>query len=107
MRFDTPAGTTPIDRETVVGRPHPRVEGPLKTTGTAPYAAEHHDMGDDLAHGYILGAAIARERIAGIDLSVARAAPGVRTIVTHETAGPLGVGDYYVQRVLAGPEIDH
>ena len=107
MKFDTPAGTTPIDRQAVVGRPHPRVEGRLKTTGTATYAAEYHDVGDDLAYGYILGAAIAKGRISSIDLSIARAAPGVRTIVTYETAGTLGVGDFYVQRVLAGPEVDH
>jgi len=107
MKFDTPAGTTPIDRKTVVGRPHPRVEGRLKTTGTATYAAEHHDVGDDLAYGYILGAAIAKGRISRLDLSIAHSAPGVRTIVTHETAGTLGVGDFYVQHVLAGPEVDH
>jgi xanthine dehydrogenase YagR molybdenum-binding subunit len=107
MKFETPAGTTPIDRQAVVGRPHPRVEGRLKTTGTATYAAEHHDVGDDLAYGYILGAAIAKGRISRLDLSIARAAPGVRTIVTYETAGTLGVGDFYVQRVLAGPEVDH
>ncbi len=107
MKFNTPAGTTPIDRQAVVGRPHPRVEGRLKTTGTATYAAEYHDVGDDLAYGYILGAAIAKGRISRLDLSIARAAPGVRTIVTYETAGTLGVGDFYVQRVLAGPEVDH
>jgi xanthine dehydrogenase YagR molybdenum-binding subunit len=107
MKFDTPAGTTPIDRQALVGRPHPRVEGRLKTTGTATYAAEHHDVGDNLAYGYILGAAIAKGRISRLDLSIARAAPGVRTIVTHETAGTLGVGDFYVQRMLAGPEVDH
>ena len=75
MKFDTPAGTTPIDRQAVVGRPHPRVEGRLKTTGTATYAAEYHDVGDDLAYGYILGAAIAKGRISRLDLSIARAAP--------------------------------
>ena len=107
MKFDTPAGTTPIDRMAVIGRPHPRVEGKLKTTGTARYAAEHHDVGPELAYGYILGAAIAKGRIASIDTSVARAAPGVRTIVTHETAGPLGVGKFYAQRVLGGPVVDH
>ena len=35
MKFDKPAGTNPIDRETVVGQPHPRVEGPLKVSGRA------------------------------------------------------------------------
>ncbi len=107
MKFDTPAGTTPVDRQAVIGRPHPRVEGPLKTTGTATYAAEHHDLGGDIAYGYILGAAIGKGRIAAIDTSAADAAPGVRAVVTYRTAGPLGVGEFYVQRMLAGPTVNH
>ena len=107
MKFDTPAGTTPIDRLTVIGRAHPRVEGKLKTTGTAVYAAEHRDIGPDLAHGYILGAAIAKGRIVSIDTERALAAPGVRGVLTHANAGPIGKGEFYVQRVLAGPEVDH
>ena len=35
MKFDQPAGTSPIDKMKVVGQPHDRVEGWLKTTGTA------------------------------------------------------------------------
>jgi xanthine dehydrogenase YagR molybdenum-binding subunit len=107
MKFDTPAGLTPIDRETVIGRPHPRVEGPLKTTGTARYAAEHDDLGPDLAYGYMLGAAIGKGRISRIDATAALAAPGVLAVVTHENAGPLGVGQFYVSRMLAAPQVDH
>jgi xanthine dehydrogenase YagR molybdenum-binding subunit len=107
MKFDTPAGTTPIDRMAVVGRAHPRVEGTLKTTGTARYAAEHQDAGPDLTYGYILGAAVAKGRINQIDTTAALAAPGVRAIVTHENAGPIGKGEFYTQRVLAGPAVDH
>ena len=44
MKFDTPAGTNPIDQLKVVGKPLDRIDGPLKTTGTAPYAYEHHDV---------------------------------------------------------------
>ena len=107
MKFDTPAGTTPIDRLTVVGRAHTRVEGPLKTTGTARYAAEHHDFAPDAAHGYILGAAIGKGRIDRIDTAAARAAPGVRAVVTYENSGPIGKGEFYTQRILAGPMVDH
>ncbi|MGY2938464.1 CO/xanthine dehydrogenase Mo-binding subunit [Bradyrhizobium sp. GM6.1] len=42
MKFDRPAETNPIDRLRVVGRAHPRIDGPLKTTGKATYAYEHH-----------------------------------------------------------------
>lgn len=44
MKFDTPAGTNPIDRRKVVGKPVDRIDGPLKTTGQARYAYEHHDL---------------------------------------------------------------
>ncbi len=107
MKFDTPAGATPIDNLTVVGRAHTRVEGPLKTTGTARYAAEHHDAAPGAAYGYILGAAIGKGRIDRIDSAAARAAPGVHAIVTYENSGPVGKGEFYVQRVLAGPMVDH
>ena len=44
MKFDTPATTNPIDQLKVVGQPVDRIDGPLKTTGTAPYAYERHDV---------------------------------------------------------------
>ena len=42
MKFTTPATSNPIDQLKVVGRPTDRIDGPLKTTGTAPYAYEQH-----------------------------------------------------------------
>ena len=44
MKFDTPATTNPIDQLKVVGKPTDRIDGKLKTTGTAPYAYERHDV---------------------------------------------------------------
>jgi xanthine dehydrogenase YagR molybdenum-binding subunit len=38
MKFETPATTNPIDQLKVVGKPFDRIDGPLKTTGTARYA---------------------------------------------------------------------
>ena len=38
MKFETPATTNPIDQLKVIGKPADRVDGPLKTTGKAPYA---------------------------------------------------------------------
>ena len=35
MKFDKPATDNPIDRLQVVGRPHDRIDGPRKVTGTA------------------------------------------------------------------------
>ncbi|TWB39570.1 aldehyde oxidoreductase molybdenum-binding subunit PaoC [Nitrospirillum pindoramense] len=107
MKFDTPAGTNPIDQLTVVGKPTDRIDGPLKTTGTAPYAYERHDVVAGQAYGHVLGAAIAKGRITRMDMADAQAAPGVITIVTAETAGPLGKGKWNTAKLLGGPDIQH
>lgn len=52
MKFDTPAGQNPTDRLVVIGQPHDRFEAKLKTTGTAIYAYEHHDVAPNVAYGY-------------------------------------------------------
>ena len=107
MKFDTPATTNPIDRLTVVGQPVDRIDGRYKTTGTAHYAYERHDAAPDAAYGHVVGAAIAKGRIASMDLTAAKAAPGVLAIVTAETAGKLGKGEYNTATLLGGPEIEH
>jgi len=107
MKFDTPATHNPIDRLKVVGQPTERIDGPLKTTGTATYAYEQHQAAPGAAYGYIVGAAIGKGRIESIDVQQAKTAPGVLGIVTAENAGKLGVGAFYVARALAGPGVDH
>ncbi|WP_341210907.1 aldehyde oxidoreductase molybdenum-binding subunit PaoC [Sphingomonas paucimobilis] len=107
MKFDTPAGTNPIDRETVVGKPHPRIEGPLKTTGRAVYSYENHEAAPNAAYGYVVGSGIAKGRISSMDVREAKAAPGVLAIVTAENAGPIKKQGFYVAKPLAGPEIEH
>ena len=106
MKFETPAGTNPIDRMKVVGRAHDRIDGPLKTTGTAPYAYEHQEWANP-AYGYVVASAIAKGRIASIDLTAAKAAPGVIAIVTAQDAGKLGKGHFNTVKLLAGPEVEH
>ena len=107
MKFDTPATTNPIDQLKVVGQPVDRIDGPHKTTGTAPYANDRHDVVPNQVHGHVVGSAIAKGRIASIDLAAARAAPGVLAIVTAENAGKLGKGQYNTAKLLGGPEIEH
>ncbi|WP_314374244.1 aldehyde oxidoreductase molybdenum-binding subunit PaoC [Sphingomonas paucimobilis] len=107
MKFIEPAGTNPIDRMTVVGRAQDRIDGPRKTTGTAPYAYERHADAPDAAYGWIIGSAIAKGRIRSINLDDARGAPGVLGIVTAANAGPLGKGNFNTAKLLGGPEIDH
>ncbi|MBS9478382.1 aldehyde oxidoreductase molybdenum-binding subunit PaoC [Ancylobacter radicis] len=107
MKFDTPATTNPIDRLKVVGQPLDRIDGPLKTTGTAPYAYERHDVVADPAYGHVVGAAIAKGRIQRMDLAAARHAPGVLAIVTAANAGTLDKGSFNTARLLGGPDIEH
>jgi xanthine dehydrogenase YagR molybdenum-binding subunit len=107
MKFDTPATTNPIDQLKVIGQPTSRIDGPLKATGTAPYAYERHDVAPHPAYGYVVGSAIAKGRIASIDLSEAEAAPGVLAIVTAENAGKLVKGNLNIAKLLGGPDIEH
>ncbi|MFY9293838.1 MAG: aldehyde oxidoreductase molybdenum-binding subunit PaoC [Methylorubrum rhodinum] len=107
MKFDTPAGQNPIDQLKVVGKATDRIDGPFKTTGTAPYANDWHDPQAKLAYGVVIGATIAKGRIASMDLGAAKAAPGVVAIVTAENAGKLGKGKLNTAKLLGGPEIEH
>lgn len=107
MKFDTPATTNPIDQLRIVGKPTHRIDGGLKTTGTAPYAYERHDAVKDPAYAVIVGSAIAKGRIVSMDQHAARAAPGVLAIVTSRNAGKLGKGDKNTAKLLGGPEIEH
>jgi len=107
MKFDTPAGRNPIDQLKVVGRPLDRIDGPLKTTGVAPYAYERRDVAPNAAYGYVVGSAIAKGRIRSLRTEHARSAPGVLAVVTAETAGPVSKGQYNTAKLLGGPEIQH
>lgn len=107
MKFDTPATTNPIDQQKFVGKPTQRIDGKLKTTGTAPYAYERHDVAPNAAYGYIVGSTIAKGTISSIDTAQAKASPGVLGIVTATEAGKLGKGDFNTAKLLAGPDIEH
>ena len=107
MKFDIPATTNPIDQLKVIGKPTDRIDGPLKTSGAAPYAYERHDVAPNPAYGYIVGAGIAKGRIASMDVDAARASPGVLAVITARNAGKLGKGKFNTAKLLGGPEIDH
>jgi xanthine dehydrogenase YagR molybdenum-binding subunit len=105
MKFATPATTNPIDQLKIIGHATDRIDGPHKTTGTAPYAYEHKF--DNVAYGYVVGAGIAKGRITSIDTGAAKRAPGVLAIVTADNAGKLTKGDFNTAKLLGGPEIQH
>jgi xanthine dehydrogenase YagR molybdenum-binding subunit len=107
MKFDSPVTTNAIDQLKVVGKAHDRIEGPLKTTGTAHYAYERHDVIANPAYGFVVGAGIAKGRIASLDLAAAKDSPGVLAIITADTAGKLDKGQFNTAKLLGGPEIEH
>ncbi len=107
MKFDKPAGENPIDQLRVVGQPRDRIDGSLKTTGTAHYAYEWHDKAPNAAYGYIVGSAIAKGEITTIDTQAAKNAPGVLTVITASNAGELGKGERNAATLLGGPKIEH
>jgi xanthine dehydrogenase YagR molybdenum-binding subunit len=107
MKFDTPATTNPIDQLKVIGKPFDRVDGPLKTSGRAPYAYERNREEPKAAYGYVVHAGISKGKITAIDSAAARRAPGVLGIVTADNAGKLGKGKMNTAKLLAGPDVQH
>ena len=57
-----------------------RVEGPLKLTGAARYAADHRP--DGVLHAVLVGAPVAAGRLRALDVAAARVLPGVTAVLT-------------------------
>jgi xanthine dehydrogenase YagR molybdenum-binding subunit len=64
----------------IIGKPVDRVDGPLKVTGMARYAAEA--VVPNALHAVIVQSVIARGKIISIDTSAAESSPGVRVVIT-------------------------
>ena len=77
--------------QAAVGAPLSRVDGRLKVTGKALYAAEH-DV-DGAVHAVIVDASIGRGRITSIDTGAAEAQPGVLRVISHRNAPKLPYRD--------------
>ncbi|MEO1678340.1 MAG: xanthine dehydrogenase family protein molybdopterin-binding subunit [Pseudomonadota bacterium] len=69
------------------GQPITRRDGELKVTGQAVYAADNRPQG--LLYAVYASAAIARGRVAGMDVAAARAHPGVVEVMTIENVPSL------------------
>jgi xanthine dehydrogenase YagR molybdenum-binding subunit len=97
---------------TLIGQPINRIDGPLKVSGRATYAAEHWDVGQPL-YGFIVGATIGKGRITAIDATRAEQAPGVRVVMTHRNAPAQGKADPSIGAyeraypTLSRPEVSH
>jgi len=77
--------TAPHDSS--IGRPLERVDGRLKVTGAAKYAAEMPV--DRVAHAVMITSTVARARITAMDTSAAERAPGVLKVLTPFNAPKL------------------
>lgn len=72
---------TPPTSAGIIGASPKRIDGRLKVTGSAPYTADHHP--DTMAFGYGVFSTIASGSIKNLDLSEAKASPGVIDIFHH------------------------
>jgi xanthine dehydrogenase YagR molybdenum-binding subunit len=90
-----------VTRTSYIGMPISRVDGRMKVTGTAKYAAEHNLRG--LAHGYVIGAPIAKGRIRRIDVRDALAIEGVIDVLTHTHRPRLAASDDKYKDEVAPP----
>ena len=74
----------------IIGRPLDRVDGILKVTGDARYAAELGPR--EPLHAVVVQSTIARGRIVRLDITQAERAPGVALVLTHRNAPRLPEG---------------
>ena len=95
-----------------MGAPVPRYDGRQKVTGEARYGSDFPVSNP--AYAFLITSPIAKGRITGIDLTEARAVPGVLEIFTHQNTGELrevkfsggGSGSTTSWQTM-GPEIGH
>ena len=65
----------------IIGAAVPRIDGPLKTTGTALYSVDHDFPG--LVHAVAVQSTIGKGRIRSLDASAAEKMPGVLIVLHH------------------------
>ncbi|HEY2707336.1 MAG TPA: xanthine dehydrogenase family protein molybdopterin-binding subunit [Caulobacteraceae bacterium] len=88
------------NRQGIIGRAVDRYEGPLKVSGTAPYAYEVKTP-SPAAYGVMVGAAIGCGLVTAVDDVAAKAAPGVK-LVWHIFDQPPGQGEAGAKSYVQG-----
>ncbi len=73
--------------ETVIGKGRARVDGPLKVTGRAMYASDHHFPGT--LYAVPVCSTIAHGTIESLDAAAAEKMPGVKAVFRRENIGQL------------------
>lgn len=73
--------------DSIIGKATPRIDGPVKTTGTAQYSADFHFEG--MAHAVPVCATVGKGHVSHLDASEAEKMPGVLLVLHHGNIGPL------------------
>jgi xanthine dehydrogenase YagR molybdenum-binding subunit len=71
----------------IIGASLSRIDGPLKTTGSANYASDYHFP--RMVYAVPVGSTIAKGKIRSLDTSAAEKMPGVVLVLHHGNIGPL------------------
>ncbi len=83
---------------TVIEKRHIRADGPEKVTGSGRYTADLTLTG--MLHAKFLYAGVGHARITRLDVSKARALPGVFSVITHEDVPDVQYGPFVQDRRL-------
>src|SRR6201982_406726 len=86
-----------------IGGALPRIDGPLKVTGAAKYASDHHFAG--MLYAVPVCSTIAKGKITNLDTSAAVKMPGVQAVFhranigrLYRTAPSMGLSGYLDER---------
>lgn len=92
-----------------IGKPLDRVDGRLKVTGAATYAAEFELP--NMVHAALVQSGIGSGRVTGVDDSQARALKGVLSVITFANAPKVGVPavrpSSLTQPIFGGPQVEY
>ncbi len=86
-----------------IGKPLDRVDGRLKVTGAAKYAAEAQVPG--AAHGVLVLSTVPRGRVTGFDTAAAERVAGVLAVITHRNAPRLRSQEPEGERPGVDPDV--
>ncbi|MEO9132477.1 MAG: xanthine dehydrogenase family protein molybdopterin-binding subunit [Sphingomonas sp.] len=105
MNADHPGLALDRGVQDVLGKGINRIEGVLKVTGAATYGYEHQ-LGDDVAYGYLITAPAAKGKVTGFDIEAASAVPGVLDIIIDDPRIPRQAAGFVPAR-RGNDVIDH
>jgi xanthine dehydrogenase YagR molybdenum-binding subunit len=83
-----------------IGQPLSRLDGPLKVTGAARFAAEFPMQA--MVYAALAFSTIAKGRVLALDTAAAEAAPGVVLVMTHRNAPPMQAPPLFMTAEKAG-----